>query len=70
MGGTLTTSPAYRLVLSGRLVGDISTHCWVLKEQTFFPGKKDDEADLQSYRLLPFGVGVLVLSSRLVLCVV
>ncbi|MEU1527828.1 hypothetical protein ABZ413_37135, partial [Nocardia rhamnosiphila] len=21
---------------------DISTHCWVLKEQTFFPGKKYD----------------------------
>jgi hypothetical protein len=24
------------------VVVDISTHCWVLKEQTFFPGKKYD----------------------------
>lgn len=42
MGGTLTTSPAYRPVLSDRPAVDISTHCWVLKEQTFFPGKKYD----------------------------
>ncbi len=27
--------------LSGTAV-NISTHCWVLKEQTFFPGKKYD----------------------------
>ena len=39
MGGTLTTSIAVGSDLSVRVVVDISTHCWVLKEQTFFPGK-------------------------------
>ncbi len=42
MGGTLTASSVYRSVLDDRPAGDISTHCWVLKEQAFFPGKKYD----------------------------
>ena len=36
----------------GRLVGDISTHCWVLREQTFFPGKITIRSGL---RLVPQG---------------
>ncbi len=42
MGGTLTASSVYRSVLDAGLAVDVSTHCWVLKEQTFFPGKKYD----------------------------
>ena len=42
MGGTLTTFIAFGRDLSVLVAVDISTHCWVLKEQTFFPGKKYD----------------------------
>ena len=50
MGGTLASFIALSSALSGWCVVDISAHCWVLKEQTFFPGKKTTRLNPQSYR--------------------